>query len=59
MSYGDFQDLTRTAYDKILRDKALTLLNLKYDGFQRHLASMVYNFFDKNTSGSSIKMRIF
>ena len=27
----------------------------KYDGYQRRIASMVYNFFDKNTSGSGIK----
>ena len=27
----------------------------KYDGYQRGLASMVYKFFDKNTSGSGIK----
>ena len=27
----------------------------KYDGYQRGLASMVYKFFDKITSGSSIK----
>ena len=27
----------------------------KYDGYQRELAAMVYNFFDKKTSGSGIK----
>ena len=26
----------------------------KYDGYQRGLASMVYNFFDKKSSGSGI-----
>ena len=26
----------------------------KYDGYQRGLALMVYNFFDKKSSGSSI-----
>ena len=32
-----------------------TAKNLKYDGYGRSLASMVYKFFDKNTSDSSIK----
>ena len=55
--YGDFKDLTRrTASDKILRDKAFNLAkNSKYDGYQRGLASIVYKFFDKKSSGSSIK----
>ena len=57
MAYGDFKDLTkRTAADKILRDKAFNIAtNPKYDGYQRGLTSMVYNFFDKITSGSDIK----
>ena len=29
--------------------------NLKYYGYQRGPASMVYNFFDKKTSGRGIK----
>ena len=47
MAYGDFKDLKRrTASDKILRDKAFNIAkNPKYDGYQRGLASMVYNFF--------------
>ena len=47
MAYGDFKDLTRrTAPDKILRDKAFnTAKNLKYNGYQRGIACMVYNFF--------------
>ena len=47
MAYGDFKDLKRrTASDKILRDKAFNIAkNPKYDGYQRRLASMVYNFF--------------
>ena len=51
MAYGDFKDLTRrTASDKILRDKAFNIAkNLKYDGYQRGLASMVYRFFDKKS----------
>ena len=31
------------------------LINPKYDGYQRSLASMVYNFFDENTAGDSVK----
>ena len=46
MAYGDFKDLQkRTAADKVLRDKAFNIAkNFKYDGYQRGLASMVYNF---------------
>ena len=48
MAHGHFKDLARTSSDKILRDKALTIVKkLKYDGYQRGLASMVYKFFDK------------
>ena len=55
MAYGDFKDLARrTASDKVLRDKAFNIAkNPKYDGYQRGLASMVYNFFDKKSVGSS------
>ena len=40
MANGDFKDLTRrTAYDKILHDKAFNIAkNSKYDGYQRGLA---------------------
>ena len=54
MGYGDFKDLTRRrASDKILHDKAFNITkNPKYDGYQRGIASLVYKFFDKKTSGS-------
>ena len=57
MAYGDFKELTRrTASDKILCDKAFHIAkSLKYDGYQRGLASMVYKFFYKKTSGGTIK----
>ena len=57
MAYVDFKDLTRRiASDKTLRDKAFNIAkNVKYDGYQRGLASMVYNFFVKKTSRSGIK----
>ena len=53
LAYGDFKDLVRrTASNKILRDKAFNIAKNKYDGYQRGLASMVYKFFDKTSSGS-------
>ena len=57
MVYGDFKNLNRrTAADKVLRHKAFDIAkNPKHDGYQRGLASMVYKFFDKKTSGSGIK----
>ena len=37
-------------------DKAFNIAkNTKYDGYQRSLASMVYKYFDKKTSGGAIK----
>ena len=53
MAYRDFKDLVRrTAVNKFLRDKAFHFAkNLKYDGYQRSLASMLYKFFHKETSG--------
>ena len=52
MAYEDFKDLTRrTASDKILRDKAFNIAkNPKYDEYQKGLASMVYIFFDENST---------
>ena len=52
MAYGDFKDLPRrTAADKILCDKAFNIAeNPRYDGFQRGIAPMVYNFFDKKAT---------
>ena len=56
MTYGGFKDIKRrTASDKILKDKAFNIAkNPNYDEYQRGLASIVYNFFDKNSSGRSI-----
>ena len=56
MAYGKSKDLVkRTQSDKVLRDKAFRIAsNPKYDGYQRGLASMVYKFFDKKSSGGSI-----
>ena len=47
MAYGDFKDLPRrTPADKVLLEKAFNIAkNPKYDGYQRELAAVVYNFF--------------
>ena len=60
MANGDFKDLAkRTASDKAWRDKTLNIAKyLKYDGYQRGFASIVYNVFDKNSAGSGIKKEI-
>ena len=54
--YADHKYLiNRTETDKVLRDKAYDIAsNPKYDGYQRGLASMVYKFFDKKSTGSGI-----
>ena len=56
MAYGKSKDLAkRIQSDKVLRDKAFKIASvLKYHGYQRRLASMVYKFFDKKSSGSGI-----
>ena len=56
VAYGKSKDLVkRTQPDKVLRDKAFKIASdPKYDGYQRGLASMVYKFFDKKSSGSGI-----
>ena len=56
MAYVDLKNFARrTASDKILRDKAFNIAkNPRYDGYQRGLASMVYKFFNKKSTGSGI-----
>ena len=56
MAYSKSKDLTkRTLSEKVLRDEAFKIASdPKYDGYQRGLASMVYKFFDKKSSGSVI-----
>ena len=50
MTYGDLKHLARrTASDKVLWDKAFNIAkNPKYDGYQRGIASMVYNVLIKS-----------
>ena len=56
LTCGKSKDLIkRTQSDKVFKDKAFKITsNPNYDGYQRGLASMVYRFFDKTSSGSSI-----
>ena len=56
MAYDKTKDLVkRTQSDKVSKDKASTIASdPKYDGYQRGLASTVYKFFDKKSSGSGI-----
>ena len=56
MTYGKSKGLAkRTQSIKILRDKAFIIASdPKYDGYQRGLASVVYKFFNKKSSGSGV-----
>ena len=56
MAYGKTKDLVkRTQSDKVLKDKASKIASdPNYDGYQRGLTSMVYNFFDKKSKGRGI-----
>ena len=56
-AYADHKDLiNRTEADKVLRYNAYDIASIpKYDGYQRGLASMVYKFFDKKSTGSGFK----
>ena len=55
-AYGKSKDLAeRTQSDKVFKDKAFRIASdPKYDDYQRGVASMVYDFFDKKSSGSGI-----
>ena len=56
MGYGKSKDLAkRSQSDKVLRGKAFKIVSdPKYDVYQRGLASVVYKFFDKKSSGSGV-----
>ena len=53
---GKLKELIKgTQSDKNLRDKVFKIASdPKYDGYQRELASMIYKFFDKKSSGTGI-----
>ena len=56
MAYAKSKDLAkRTQSDKVLKGKAFKIASdPKYDGYERGLASIVYKYFDKKSSGSGI-----
>ena len=51
MAYNKFKDLEkRTQSDIVFKNKAFKIAsNRKYNGYERGLASMVYNFFGKKS----------
>ena len=50
---------TKTQSGKVFEDKAFEIAsNPSYDGYQKGLASMLYKFFGKKTSGRAIKNEI-
>ena len=61
MAYRNFKDWNRRkAADNVLCDKVFNIAkNPRYDGYQCGLASMFYKFFDKKTSGWTVKNEIF
>ena len=47
MGYGDLRHLIRrAASDKVLRDNPFTIANVKWDQYQRSIASIVYKVFN-------------
>ena len=60
MAYSDFENLTRsTVSHKVLHDKAFEIANNpQYDGYQRVLASMVYEFFDKGVASVATNQQL-
>ena len=61
MAFGDFKDWNRRTFaDKLLHNKVFSFAkDPKYDGYQRGLASIVYTFFNKKTSGSGKVLKLF
>ena len=57
---SDSKDVTkRKQSDRVLKDKDFKITsNLKYDGYQKGLASMVYKFFGRKSKGAGIKIEI-
>ena len=60
ISYGDFKDLPRrTTSNKVFCDKEFNIAkNPKYDSYHSGLASMVYKFLDKRSSGGAVVSEI-
>ena len=60
MVHWGFKGLNRrTVSDKLLRDKVFNVVkNPKYDKYQGGIASIIYQFFNKKTSGGAVKNEI-
>ena len=60
MLYGYFKDFPRkVAADKVLGDKSFNIAkNSKCDGYQSGLASIVYKFFNKLSSGRGVLVKL-
>ena len=58
--YGKYKDLPdKTQSDKVLRKKAFEIAySLKYDGYHRGLALMVYKSFDKKSEVSGLNFTL-
>ena len=56
MAYNGFKDLEKRAQsDIVLKNKAFKIAsNLKYNGYERGLASMVYKSFNSKSKGAGI-----
>ena len=61
MACGDFKDQSRrTTIGKVLHDKIFNIAkNLKYDRYQRGLASMVYKFLVTKLLVEQLKMKLY
>ena len=59
MAYGDFKDFSKRATsDKLLCNKSFNIAkNSKCGSYQKGLASMVYNFFDKKVASGAVARR--
>ena len=54
LGYENFKNLPgRTVTDKVLSNKEFNIAKI-WTRYQRGLISMVYNFFDKNSSGGAV-----
>ena len=61
MAYNKYNDLEkRTQSDRLLKNKAFKIaIDPRYDGYERSLASMIYRFFDKESSKNHLKKQVF
>ena len=59
MKISKFSKKKKKNSDKVLRYKAFNVANTpKYDEYQRGIASMVYNFFDRKSEGGGLIIKL-